>query len=139
VGRNCDAIPFVLVVRAHATALQVLFLVVQGHCVEPPRGSFNPALQPLKTGQCVIAVNSRFLQWRGDGAATNVWLHGLYIHSQPSSLALLWWDPFSVRDGGAEAGTAESKRLWMTDVTLHGGRDSMPLASPTFASGTQTE
>jgi hypothetical protein len=73
----------------------------------------------------VLTVNKRLLEWRDSEAAQNVWLHGLYVYGLNDTSSLIHWEP----DGRV--------RLYVTNVTTHGGKYGFDIFSPAFLAGAQ--
>ena len=110
---------------------------MQAFCPDPPEGAYTPPLRQRKAGQCVLTLEARLLQWLGDGAPADVWLHGLFVHAAQGLVneSALYWDPLGARDGGASVADAGSNRLWMTDVTMQGGAEGVQVYASSFAAG----
>jgi hypothetical protein len=75
----------------------------------------------------VLTVNKRLLEWRDREAAQNVWLHGLYVYDPANAPSLIHWKP----DGRVWP------RLYVTNVTTHGGKYGFEIFSPAFLAGAQ--
>lgn len=77
------------VLRSPFAVIERLNAVVQGNCSEPPDASdlpsvsaTDPALLPLKAGQCLVIVSVPV--WRA--WSTNLWVDNIYIRLQRSDV-----------------------------------------------------
>jgi hypothetical protein len=101
---------------------------VQGNCTDPsPLKGTRAPLASLLPGQCVLTVEATLFNSNESGAAEVVWLHGLYVDATTVSVQnypLLNWVP-----------STPTSKLYMTQVTLHGGFDGLFAGRSAYMSG----